>query len=351
MSIIRAVRKTQFYVLPTATIEDDRLSWEARGMLVYLLQKPDHWNADVTHLIGRTKHCLGKSAGRDKVYSILKELRMAGYVYRTFRRVGGEFKGVDYEVSEEPDLQAAAEFVASLAEGPDEPFTDSPETADTDTPRTALPETAQPLTAKPGALDKTERATSTDKASKNLTDDPGQAGESPVGFSLSDQEQQALIGCPENYPSNPESPTYLTWATYALAFKNRYQQWPVYNGTMAGMVSKIIARVGDAAPSAARYYVEAVHTGSIVHDLHPIGTLLRHCEGYVAKARAHEKKRVQRLAIEQAVDTAAKAPVPILASRQPSRPKQSSVSDANRSQIAATLGGRLKRKIQGSMQS
>jgi len=108
MSIIRAARKNQFYVLPTTTIEDNRLSWEARGMLVYLLSKPDHWEVRVEDLLARTRNCLGKRSGRDKVYSILKELQMAGYVVRQYDRQGGAFQGMTYEVAETPDLDAGA---------------------------------------------------------------------------------------------------------------------------------------------------------------------------------------------------------------------------------------------------
>jgi len=311
MSIIRSARKTQFYVLPTATIEDDRLSWEARGMLVYLLQKPDNWNANVSHLIDRTKGCLGKHAGRDKVYSILKELRMAGYLVSSFKRVGGEFKGVNYEVSETPDLEAGAAFMASLVGRPNAPFTDLPETVENGPPLTDLPCTVPPLTAKPGAITSTERATSIEKATKNLTADPDEAGESTEEFSLSAEESKALEGCPDNYPSSPKSKTFATWAAYAIAFKAAYKQWPIYNAVMGSQLSKMIDRIGaEDSPVTARYYVESVTTPSIVNNCHPVSSMLSMCEAYLVKARAEQKKRLRREANEKAVE-ASLQPAPV----------------------------------------
>ena len=169
MSIIRAARKSQFYVLPTTTIEDNRLSWEARGMLVYLLSKPDHWEVRVEDLLARTRNCLGKRSGRDKVYGILRELQMAGYVVRQYDRQGGTFKGMTYEVSETPDLDAGAAFVASQKKGKASPVTANPETV---SPGEDSPHTAKPDPAKPDALVNNKQAVSIERAVKNLTDDP-----------------------------------------------------------------------------------------------------------------------------------------------------------------------------------
>ena len=42
--IIRAARPHQNYtVVHNELIEDSQLTWKARGILVYLLSKPDHW--------------------------------------------------------------------------------------------------------------------------------------------------------------------------------------------------------------------------------------------------------------------------------------------------------------------
>ncbi len=295
MSIIRAERKNQFYTLPNATIEDDRLSWEARGMLVYLLSKPDHWKVQIIDLINRTKNALGKRSGRDKVYSILKELRMAGYLYMTRLRTGGEFHGVDYEISESPDLEAGAAFIASLEQGPS-PLPEKPDTV--------APDTAKPDPAKPEDIDKTERASKTEKAVKP-SGDPGEA--------KADGGPEWVDGMPGNYPRSPDSATYAVWMAYAKAFKTRHLQWPVYNGTVGGQIAQLIKRIGADAAQTATYYVEKVDQALVVENCHPVGILLKQCESYSVKATQHTAV----LKRQKAAKSSVVQPVPVVQTAQP----------------------------------
>lgn len=116
MSIIRAPRpQTRYYVLDRRISEDKRLTWEARGLLVYLLGKPDNWQVSRQSLVNETKGSR-KPSGRDAVLSCLIELIEAGYVARTIARdQNGRMAGYDYVVSEVP--------------GTDSPDTAKPDTA------------------------------------------------------------------------------------------------------------------------------------------------------------------------------------------------------------------------------
>lgn len=118
MSIIRAPRpEANFYMLNKSISEDGRLSWAARGLLVFLLGKPDHWAVSVTHLRNETSKS-SKPTGRDGVYGLLQELITTGYVQRRQDRTeSGVLGETHYVVSE--------------------------------TPLPALPDTAQPLPAQP----------------------------------------------------------------------------------------------------------------------------------------------------------------------------------------------------------
>lgn len=104
MSIIRAPRpEGNFYLLNKAISEDRRLSWAARGVLVFLLGKPDHWEVSTHHLINQTKDCIGKVSGRDAIRGVIRELELAGYLQISLERTeGGEFGGRSYTVSESP---------------------------------------------------------------------------------------------------------------------------------------------------------------------------------------------------------------------------------------------------------
>lgn len=136
--IIRGARpQSGWYALDRRISEDERLSWAARGLLVYLLGKPDHWRVNVAHLRKQTEGARLRT-GRDGVYALLAELQAAGYI-TTARSRGddGRLDSVDYTVCESP---RPAE----------------PEVA----PRPAQPYTAQPT------LDKTEGAVIPDKDQK-----------------------------------------------------------------------------------------------------------------------------------------------------------------------------------------
>ncbi len=67
-TIIRAPRRNRFLIIDQRAIEDERLSWAARGLLGYLLSKPDDWKVLVNDLRKRG------DLGRDGIYRLLREL-------------------------------------------------------------------------------------------------------------------------------------------------------------------------------------------------------------------------------------------------------------------------------------
>lgn len=97
MSIIRRPRTSApFTTILNAVVEDVELSAEALGLLVYLVGKPDNWEVSPTQLKKRF------NCGRDRIYRIINELIVAGYVQRgQSRQDGGRFDGDNYLVSDE----------------------------------------------------------------------------------------------------------------------------------------------------------------------------------------------------------------------------------------------------------
>lgn len=74
MSIVRIQKRENPYAqIDKTCLEDARLSWKAKGVLTYLLSKPDQWRLNIDDLKKRSKD------GRDSIYSALAELRAAGY--------------------------------------------------------------------------------------------------------------------------------------------------------------------------------------------------------------------------------------------------------------------------------
>jgi hypothetical protein len=96
-TIRRAARRHRFVIVDQAAIEDMRLSWAARGLLAYLLSRPDDWKVLVNDLKKRG------NLGRDGIYALLRELRRAGYVrFERNRDAQGRMRGGTYIVSEVP---------------------------------------------------------------------------------------------------------------------------------------------------------------------------------------------------------------------------------------------------------
>jgi hypothetical protein len=105
--------------------QDSRLSWATRGMMTYLLTKPDGWTIQVQDLVNQ-----GPS-GRDAVYAMLREAREYGYMERKRERnEKGQLVWGPYILRERPL--------------PENPYMDKPYTAE--------PDMGEPDTAKPDVL-------------------------------------------------------------------------------------------------------------------------------------------------------------------------------------------------------
>ncbi len=98
--IHRAARDEQhpYFMLRRATAQDTTLSFEARGMLAYILSKPDDWKVQPTDL--------QQNCSKNIVYRILKELKDHGYINLTQTRdENNKIISWDYAIHEEPLLK------------------------------------------------------------------------------------------------------------------------------------------------------------------------------------------------------------------------------------------------------
>ena len=66
-------RPSNFVMMDKSFLEDIRLSYKAKGILAYLLSKPDNWKVIVGNLVNYS------TDGKASVYAGLKELKECGY--------------------------------------------------------------------------------------------------------------------------------------------------------------------------------------------------------------------------------------------------------------------------------
>jgi len=86
-----------FVMIERAIFENKTLSWKAKGLLGYLLSRPDNWSVCVADLVERS------ADGRDSCYGAIKELGDAGYIKKEEKpKKAGRFSGYEYVVYEQP---------------------------------------------------------------------------------------------------------------------------------------------------------------------------------------------------------------------------------------------------------
>ncbi|WP_049431380.1 DnaD domain protein [Staphylococcus hominis] len=99
MAVFRVYKESgNFVTVHKSFIHDENLSWKGKGILLYLLSRPDDWRIYETEL---NKH---SSDGRDSLRTGIKELEEAGYIHRTRRRnEKGQLREYEYQVFEQPN--------------------------------------------------------------------------------------------------------------------------------------------------------------------------------------------------------------------------------------------------------
>jgi len=80
-------------------LSEEKLSWRAKGILTYLLSKPDDWKLNIDYLVKRS------TEGENAVRSVIDELILFGYIERIKSNAGkGQFL-TEYFIYEIPKTQ------------------------------------------------------------------------------------------------------------------------------------------------------------------------------------------------------------------------------------------------------
>jgi hypothetical protein len=114
MSIIRREKKDNFVIIEKTPLNDEKLSWQAKGLLAYLLGRPDNWRVYVSQLSKASKN------GRDATRKTMQELVDSGYIYKErVRGDKGQLDGWEYVVTEwAEDIKVRLEQTEPCTENP-----------------------------------------------------------------------------------------------------------------------------------------------------------------------------------------------------------------------------------------
>ena len=126
MAIIRTKREHNYTVVSNKVYDKNQLSWQAMGLLGYLLTKPDDWQVMVAELVNVTKGTK-KPTGNNGVYSIINELKEKGFISVRKNSDGS----TDYTVYDEPIQQSSHEKPNQEKPNQDNPNQANPNQAET----------------------------------------------------------------------------------------------------------------------------------------------------------------------------------------------------------------------------
>lgn len=245
MAVVRAPRpESGYYVLDKKISGDVRLSWAARGLLVFLLGKPDDWTVSVANLVNETRGAEKvRRTGRDGVYSLLNELISAGYVKRVQKNDGGKFGDVDYLVSE------------------------------TCEPLPAKPDTAEPLPAAPDTANPTLPINEVTKGKKEPKGSGG--SELPKTPRTPGVPSDAGASGPKADSDSLQELCRKIWDSYKEAFLARYAIKPLRTAKENSLIRSLARALPAAeAPEIARFYV-GMNVPFYLQKTHDIGVLVK----------------------------------------------------------------------------
>lgn len=112
MATFRAIKESgNFVTVHKNFIHDKKLTFKAKGILLYLLSRPDDWQIYETEILNHTMD------GKDSLKSGIKELEEVGYITRTRKRNNkGHLNGYEYLVYEHP-IQSGNSYLGKTDDG------------------------------------------------------------------------------------------------------------------------------------------------------------------------------------------------------------------------------------------
>lgn len=96
MGVIKVKRTQDYTVISNEAAQDSRLSYKAKGILLYLFSKPDGWEVRIDDLVEQGPD------GKGAIKTGMRELKEAGYAKLKTKWNGKKVVGKTWEVSDRP---------------------------------------------------------------------------------------------------------------------------------------------------------------------------------------------------------------------------------------------------------
>ncbi|KRM84134.1 primosome [Limosilactobacillus coleohominis DSM 14060] len=143
MAKIKKVYQKGFTTVDNTILNDEAVSWKAKGLFTYLWSKPDNWNYSVKEV---TKHA---KDGRDSTSDGVQELEELGYLKREQTNEKGSFGSSVWTLSERPIFKKQTKSKKEETPKPDKPL---PKKPSTENPSTDLSSSEKSSTENPALL-------------------------------------------------------------------------------------------------------------------------------------------------------------------------------------------------------
>lgn len=213
-------------MLDKGFLNNPELTWQAKGLLAYMLSLPNDWIFNISDLTNRSKN------GRDATNNILRELQTAGYIQKEQARAeSGKFAKTSFLVFETP-VQV--------------PFTENPLTVN--------PSTGKPSTENPTLLSNKELNNNL-LNNKLLNDDDDKASPGPQNSQQNENAfsfyEQNGFGMLSGYVAEKinawlnDLPEELVVKAMKLAVENNAQRWKYVESILKDWSNKRFKSLSD----------------------------------------------------------------------------------------------------------
>lgn len=211
---------------------------------------------------------------RSTVKSHIRELEKAGLVRREYRRKGEINQSNLFHLNLDGGFfpapgGRAADDLPRAAENPGRAADD-------------LPRAADDLGG--GAADDPRTSHSSEAVKEPVIEPVANQAEAVVAEGVVvpfvAQQPRCVIPADMPGPKDPECKTFKAWANYAMAYRKRYNAWPVWNAKVGGQLGQLISRLGiEAAHHVAAYFL-TINDAKLINGCHNLGDLLAKAEAY-----------------------------------------------------------------------